>query len=196
MFGPIYHILNVLICLPLTVLVTCSHYRPPFQSTQTSGSTSWATLAGRLDSRSIVMVSWLTEIYWGRTEITWNLTIPKISLWAVVSIKEHTQGFSWLPSPLLREHCLRKLFPTSTVTSGDKVGRVRIAYLLCDMETTYFLHLTFCFAYSTLCCHTRASVFITRCFAYSTLCCYIRESVFITRKLNSWLPKQSNSSLY
>lgn len=70
MVGPLYHMLHVLFCLSLTVSATYSHYRSPFQFTQTSGSTSWATLAGRLDSRSIVMVSWLTETSWGRTEIT------------------------------------------------------------------------------------------------------------------------------
>ena len=135
--GPFYQIFHVLICLPLAVPVTYSHYRHPFQFTQTNGFTSWATSAGRLDSRSIVMVSSLTEIYWGRSEITWNLTIFKISLWAAVSVKENTQGFSWLPFPLLREHCLRKRFPTSTVTSGDKASYARFTLLLCDTETTF-----------------------------------------------------------
>lgn len=73
-----YRISYVSLCLSLTVWPTCSHYRPPSQFTQTNGSTSWETLAGRLDSRSILMVSWWTEMYWGRTEITWNLTISKI----------------------------------------------------------------------------------------------------------------------
>ena len=54
----------------LSVWPEYSHYRPPSQFPQTGGSTSWETSAGRLDCRSILMVSWWTEMYWGRTEIT------------------------------------------------------------------------------------------------------------------------------
>lgn len=117
-----YQALAQFCSLQLYVYSTFHHFRPPFLFTQTNGSTSWETSAGRLDSRSIPMVSWWTLMHWERAEITSLLEIPRTSLWAAVSIKVHTLGFNWLPSPLSKEYCLQRRYLTSTVTSGGKVG--------------------------------------------------------------------------